>query len=233
MKYQGSKARYAKLMLPLILKDRQAGQWYVEPFAGGFNMIDKVTGPRIANDLNPYTTELFKALQKGWIPPENITELEYATIKAHPNQCPMHLVGFVAYGCSYSGKFWGGYARGNTEKGISRNYCRESRDNVSRQSKGLEGVLISCGSYSDLDIPNNSIVYCDPPYEGTTGYKVKFDHPSFWQWVRDQHQKGHKVYVSEYNAPKDFKCIWQKDVKSSLVTYDTYKTNTEKLFTLL
>ncbi len=47
MKYMGSKARYAKSILPIILASRQPDQWYVEPFVGGANVIDKVSGPRI------------------------------------------------------------------------------------------------------------------------------------------------------------------------------------------
>lgn len=35
MKYLGSKARIAKEILPIILKDRKVGQYYVEPFVGG------------------------------------------------------------------------------------------------------------------------------------------------------------------------------------------------------
>ena len=42
MVYMGSKNRIAKEILPIILKDRVKGQWYVEPFVGGCNMIDKV-----------------------------------------------------------------------------------------------------------------------------------------------------------------------------------------------
>ena len=38
MKYMGSKNRIAKYILPIILKDRKEGQWYVEPFVGGANM---------------------------------------------------------------------------------------------------------------------------------------------------------------------------------------------------
>ena len=34
----GSKARFAKDLLPIILKDRQPNQVYLEPFAGGMNM---------------------------------------------------------------------------------------------------------------------------------------------------------------------------------------------------
>ena len=54
----GSKNRYAKEILPIILKDRYDGQWYVEPFAGGFNVIDKVKGNRMANDSNYYVAGL-------------------------------------------------------------------------------------------------------------------------------------------------------------------------------
>lgn len=35
MKYMGSKSRIAKYILPIILKDRKDGQYYVEPFCGG------------------------------------------------------------------------------------------------------------------------------------------------------------------------------------------------------
>jgi DNA adenine methylase len=52
MKYMGSKAKFSKEILPIILKDRTAEQWYVEPFAGGMNMICEVGGKRIANDIS-------------------------------------------------------------------------------------------------------------------------------------------------------------------------------------
>ena len=42
MKYMGSKARFTKEILPIILKDRKPEQWYVEPFAGGMNVICEV-----------------------------------------------------------------------------------------------------------------------------------------------------------------------------------------------
>lgn len=50
MRYMGSKARIAKEILPLILADRKEGQYFVEPFCGGCNVTDKVSGNRIAND---------------------------------------------------------------------------------------------------------------------------------------------------------------------------------------
>ena len=58
MKYMGSKWRIAKHILPIILEGRKDGQYYVEPFCGGCNIIDKVPGNRIANDGNPYLIAL-------------------------------------------------------------------------------------------------------------------------------------------------------------------------------
>lgn len=123
----GSKNRHAKQLLSLILKDRKDDQWYVEPFVGGFNMIDKVEGKRIANDSNFYLIELYKAIQNGWEPPSEISENEYQDIRNKKENYPAYLVGFVGFGCSYSGKWFGGYARGKTSKGEPRNYCNESK----------------------------------------------------------------------------------------------------------
>jgi DNA adenine methylase len=44
MNYMGSKRRIAKHLLPFLLKDRKAGQYYVEPFVGGANMIGNGAG---------------------------------------------------------------------------------------------------------------------------------------------------------------------------------------------
>ena len=71
MKYMGSKARFAKDLLPIILKDRTPNQAYLEPFAGGMNMIDKVDGIRIANDQHQELMAMWQALiNENWNPPQ-------------------------------------------------------------------------------------------------------------------------------------------------------------------
>ena len=210
MKYMGSKNRHAKNLLPIILKNRKKEQWYVEPFVGGFNLIDKVEGNRIANDSNKYLISLFKSLQEGWVPPGIISNDEYLKIKNNKEDYPCNLVGFVGFGCSYSGKWFGGYARGKNKKGNDRNYCDESKRNVLKQVKNIKEVIIYNKNYYELEIPYNSIIYCDPPYQNTTKYNTDFDHKIFWGWVRNMSNKGHQVYVSEYNAPSDFICLYEK-----------------------
>lgn len=171
---------------------------------------------------------MFKAVQNGWSPPNSISEQEYKVIKENKNDFAPSLVGFVAIGCSYSGKWFGGYARGNDNKGNSRNYCLESKKNL--LSQNLDGIIFKNCNYWELDIPEKSILYLDPPYQGTTKYKDKFNHKDFWNWAENMAKNGHSVFVSEYNAPENWECIWSKEVFNSLTKQTSSKTGIEKLF---
>lgn len=85
--------------------------------------------------------------------------------------------------------------------------------------------------YRKLNIPECSVVYCDPPYEGTCGYGMEFDHEEFWDWCRTVASKGNKVFVSEYKAPCDFKCV--DEIKKRVrFAQQTAPLRTEKIFTL-
>ena len=208
----GSKARFAKHLLPIILKDRQPNQPYLEPFAGGMNMIDKVDGIRIANDQHQELMAMWQALiYENWDPPQSVTEDEYKRIKYNQDQYPKHLVGYVGFN-SFGGKWFAGYRR---DKQGKRDYWGEHYRNITKQVPNLDGVILSCKSYLELQISEQSIIYCDPPYASTTKYRDTFDHNQFWEWCREQSKAGHQVYVSEYNAPDDFECIWEKPSKTS------------------
>ena len=226
MKYMGSKNRIAKYLLPIILKDRKPNQWYVEPFVGGANMIDKVDGNRIGADINELLICALLNIRDDIlrIPKTNIefTENDY---KNRAWDFP-DFKGFAAFAYSFSGKFWGGWRRDGDGK---RDYVAESYRNAVKQSPKLQGVNFVWDTYNELEIPENSIIYCDPPYANTTKYKDDFDHAKFWQWCRDMSNKGHQVFISEYNAPDDFECLWQKEIQSGLNT-NTTKKGIEKLF---
>ena len=230
MVYMGSKNRIAKELIPIITKDLKPNQWYVEPFVGGANMIDKIEHPyKLGADNNKYLIALLEAVQNGQELPEHITKDEYIAVKTNKDNYPDWYVGFVGFVSSFRAKFFGGYSGYCiTKTGIQRNYIKERINNILKQN--LDGIKLVCSSYDALDIPANSIIYCDPPYNGTTKYKDSFDSDAFWQWCRDKAKEGHTVYVSEYNAPEDFKCIWEKQINSNLG--GTSKTATEKLFTI-
>lgn len=228
----GSKARVAADILSIILPNRRPNQVYVEPFVGGCNVIDKVVNPRIGNDSNCYLIAMWRALQCGWIPPIIDREV-YNSIRENKEAHPPELVGWVGVNCSYSGKWFGGFA-GKTPTKINtvRDYQAEAHSHTLKQVGKLRGVDFRCGNYFDLPIPPNSLVYCDPPYEDTTKYSVNFDHSRFWYWVREI-SRQHTVFVSEYTAPTDFECVWEKPVKSSLSANGKVggnKNSVERLF---
>lgn len=112
---------------------------------------------------------------------------------------------------------------------VGRDRIGESYRAAEKVRSQVQGVELLCSPYQELKIPNCSVIYCDPPYANTTKYKDDFDHETFWQWCRDKSNEGHQVFVSEYNAPEDFVCVWQKEIQSGLNT-NTTKKGIEKLF---
>ena len=226
MKYMGSKARIAKYILPIILKDRNEGQWYVEPFVGGANMIDKVNGNRIGSDVVPECISCLELIRGNLHSlPKDATEFNEERYKNRCVSSPW-LSPYVAFALSFGGKLWGGFRRDSIGK---RDYVAEAYNNSVKQSPLLSGVHLVCSTYEGLQIPNHSIIYCDPPYAGTTKYKDDFNHDEFWQWCREKCAEGHQVFISEYNAPDDFVCIWSKEIQSGLNT-NTTKKGVERLF---
>ena len=224
MQYMGSKNRIAKHLLPVMLEARGCMVW-VEPFVGGANMIDKVGGERIGNDSHKHLIALFNALQNGWVPPTKVSKEFYYDVKSNQNKYSDELIGFVGFLCSFGGKWWGGYAA--NKKGD--NYADRGSRVLTKQAKNFNGIVFRCGSYLEMDIPPNSLIYCDPPYEGTTKYKDGFNHTDFWQWCRGKAKEGHTVFVSEYSAPDDFVCVKEIQHKTILDKNSQYP-RIEKLF---
>lgn len=226
MKYMGSKNRIAKYILPIVLNGRTPDQWYVEPFVGGANMIDKVEGKRIGADKHKYLIALLTALQNGWRPKEKLTESQFRHVKENKHLYPDHYIGYVGFN-SFGASFFGGYRRDSIGK---RDYWQEHINNLNKQAPNLENIVFKNTEYQDLIIPPNSIIYCDPPYENTAKYSTgAFDNTAFWQWCRDKADEGHLVYISEYQAPDDFIELWEKPLTNSLNNTKAV----EKLFTYL
>lgn len=179
MKYMGSKNRVSKHILPIILRDRKEGQFYVEPFVGGANLIDKVSGNRIGSDLNNYLIDALVSIRDcvSDLPKGNteFTEEDYSVLRGSDTY--KHK-GYAGFAFSYGGKWLGGWCR---DKAGKRDYVAESYRNAVKQSPKLQGIILVNESYLSLQIPPNSLIYCDPPYAGTTGYMDSFDHKPFWE----------------------------------------------------
>ena len=231
MVYMGSKNRIAKYILPIMLAERKEGQYWVEPFVGGANMIDKVDGNRIGSDFNIWAIESLITIRDNLssIPKNNseFTEDDYNELKA---KAWTPLKGYASFVFSFGAKFMGGWARNKQ----GTDYVRNGYRNAVKQSPFLQGVDFRHSSYQDLDIPSNSIIYCDPPYANTTKYKDDFNHDEFWQWCRDMTKRGHTVFISEYNAPDDFEILYEYEINSTFhhSRKEKKKKGVEKLFRL-
>lgn len=204
MRYIGGKSKLAKEISGVILENTTGRENYYEPFVGGGAVLAKL-GPNFENihigDFHPDLVEMWKAvLLNGWNPPENITEDEYRELRIAETSA---LRGFVGFGGSFGGKWFGGFARGRTNKGEPRNYVAESARAISRIRDELAGKTptIYCQSYSDWSPGPGSVIYCDPPYADTQGYSTGgFDSEAFWAKM-DEWSEHSSVFVSEYTAP--------------------------------
>jgi len=192
-------------------------------------MIDKVECEnRIGIDYNEYLISMWNALQKGWEFPREITREEYHRIKNNMDSYPKELVATVGFCASYNAKWFEGYAGiVHIKDGRIRNYYDEAIRNIEKQLPSIKDVDFKYGSYDDFTF-KKALIYCDPPYEGTTKYKDDFDHCKYWAWVREQ-SKYNIVICSEYNAPEDFVCIYSKELTITL-NKSSRKKGIEKLF---
>lgn len=212
MQYFGGKAKVAKYIVPYLENVRKENQKYVEPFVGGANIISKMSGNREAYDFNEYLIEMYKGVQNGLDLPNYITEDNYKYIKDHKNENKA-LTGFVGFGCSFAGKWFGGYARGH---GGKLGYADTSKRSLLKKMNSMQDVKFEFADYKTLFF-NNCLIYCDPPYENTTKFTgtPNFNTEEFWNVMR-LWSKDNDVYISEYKAPDDFECVLEIPTKTDI-----------------
>lgn len=87
-----------------------------------------------------------------------------------------------------------------------RDYQKEAISNFNKTVRSLRdmpSLTLSSLPYTEMEIPENSVIYCDPPYDGTKQYKNGgFNHDRFWQWA-EMMSESNTVFVSEYSTRSD------------------------------
>lgn len=236
MQYVGSKRRIKKKIIPLLLAGDNRKKPFIDMFVGGANVIDSILAPvRIGNDIHTPLICMWQELQKGWKPPKFVSEQEYRRIK-YSKEEPLYLKAYVGFN-SFGSKYFAGYPRSKCT--TAEEYWLRHYRFIMRQVPLLKKVKFTNYSYNNFPfhkIKQKCVVYCDIPYKGTLDYgikgiskKIKFDHTAFYDWVRVSKEKyGHTFYISEYQAPADFTCIWEKEL--TVTMHSEYKKATERLF---
>ena len=89
----------------------------------------------------------------------------------------------------------------------------------------------SIGDYQDVEIEDNSVLYCDVPYENTNKYVGEgenFDYERFYDWCLKQTQP---LYISSYEMPEsDFKVVAEFARIDTMSATNNGKLVSEKLF---
>lgn len=255
MKYLGNKQRIVAEILPVMMPHMRGRNAFVDAFCGSCSVIENVPPSdsyvRIANDKQKYLISMWKSLVNGKKFPETITRDYYTKVReryrsnergdttSSPNDGYQDDdIGWTGFMGSYNGRFYdGGYSGHSVPTGTNgktRDYIGENIRNTMKQIPRLKDVIFQSGDYTQIKMPPRSLIYCDIPYRDTKQYETTkggFDYDRFYDWCRAMTRAGHKVFVSEYWMPEDFKCVWSKEITNSMHPTKT-KRAVEKLFTL-
>ena len=167
MRYQGGKSKIAKqlaeMMSNISSKRERESNCFVSLFCGSCaievrlsNNFNRV----ICNDNHYYLIELYKALQNGYVPPDYITPEEYQRVKENINSEPPEYVGFVGFGSSFGGKWFGGYGRSKKPNGELRWHSEESKRALLRDIEYLIDVEFICNDYRGVELPKRMRNIC-------------------------------------------------------------------------
>jgi DNA adenine methylase len=227
MAYVGGKSKCYEHIIRVLNDPKYNEMKYLEPFIGMAHILRRVTNKKkyIASDVNENLICLLKGVQTNEKTPF-ISKKKYQTLKQQTESTFEKSLAAFTY--SYNGKEFGGYTK--TDKNETRNYPEERIRyyQTLKENKTFMSTKLKNCAYNKHK-PQNYLIYCDPPYKDTTDYSTNFDHDLFWQTMRDWSKKN-TVFISEYQAPKDFRVVSKGEKFMSLSGSGSSNKRTEKLF---
>jgi site-specific DNA-adenine methylase len=211
MRYLGGKSRHAKAIAAVINPVRGARTLW-DPFCGGLASAAAFGGRLVCSDVRPGLIALYREVQRD---PHFLDEFErpglltrglFVAAKAADRSCPVATL--IRFGGAFGGDPAGGYSPRYPKAGKPgeyREWLGEAARSLRRQMRTLGAAHFRCLDFlacAPLRDDGHAVLYLDPPYPGTTGYGMAFDHDAFlararaWAAVTD-------VWVSGYAWPTD------------------------------
>jgi site-specific DNA-adenine methylase len=208
-KYGGKSAnghRIAKVLKQFMKKHKGKYKNYVEPFCGmwgvGKHLIKKLHKYGIKAYASDGCEDLILLLREirdgtfkdpGYITKQRWYQLKYSTI-------PSAERAVAGFGYSYMGVWFNGYL---ADAFHDPNYLYT---NLLSFAPLLEKVKMRYSDYHKAmrGIKGRSVIYCDPPYEGSAckfGSTYGIDHKAFKRRVKKWKQQGHAVFISSHEFP--------------------------------
>jgi DNA adenine methylase len=204
MQYLGGKSRIAKQIVAQI-QPHLRGRAVWDPFCGGLSVSAAFSGG-LATDVCAPLIHLYRAVQAGWVPPSHVTPEEHRAARDLPDTDPRKA--FAGFGCSFGGRWFGGYARPIPGKMDHAYSARGLLRDVPRvRSFGIVDFL------AEEPRPIPLAIYCDPPYAGTEEYSQAsgfnrgrfLDRLQGWSRFTD-------VWASEYDLPIG-QVVWETELR--------------------
>lgn len=234
MIYLGGKTRYVKYICPIIQNEIEKTKFntFIDVFVGGANIIKNIKSDvRIGIDNNKCIIALLKEIQDNGIKrfPKDITKDEFLYIRDNKDLFDDWYVGLASIARSYNGAgFNAGFATDNS----SRKYYEERVRMMAKEAMLFKNIEFIYHDYKFCLNYSNSVVYFDPPYRNKRKYDTSnnFNYEEFWEVVRKCKLNNNSVFVSELDAPNDYKLIWQGGSKKNFTSTKTLIK--ECLFTL-
>lgn len=211
VKYVGGKHIISKQLTDFIKSQVDPSKYeFYDLFCGSCGIVKNMTEFKkvIANDIE---TDLYLFWKDDFTLDFFPNEIEYKLYKQDP--IPSQRRCFYRFFMSYGGKSWGGYLERHCIY-KDRDFFREFKNSYNKIKPMLKDVEFHNKSYLDFDV-DGAVIYCDPPYENTQGYTTPFDIDEFWERMRYLSKKN-IVFVSSYEAPEDWICIWKKEKRMTL-----------------
>lgn len=232
MRYVGGKSRQAKLVREVVAERAGGRPNYLEPFVGGgsvFAVVAPLFTVAVGADVCPEVPCFWEAVRDGWVPPDTMSRETWEALRGSDDVTPLRA--WAAFAGSYKGLYFSSY--GAVSPG--RNYLAESQRATARKAAGLtgEGVVFAHAPYDVWSVDESWVVYCDPPYAGTTSYPGAggaFDHGAFWDVCADWSAAGALVLVHEYTAPDGWEPVLTTTRTATLSSQGGTQSRREILF---
>ena len=220
-----------KHLYALLRPYLEQGYHYGEPFLGMASVASYVASQGhkglTLSDASPFVHGFWDAMIFGQeIDWSLLTEENYHSLRAGNQRHNPEFVeryGYavacaLGFGCSFGeawlrSRYWGHRLQSGTT------LIHKTETTSRRKASFLKNAEVELYnlSYQDVPLRDKCLIYCDPPYRGTTcSYSAEpFDPKAFDQWCRERAREGHIVLVSEYTAPPDAEIIFTKPQKQT------------------
>lgn len=179
---------------------------YLEPFCGSLGTFKHLC-PHFtkcyAYDLNKDLILMWSAIKNGTFKNPKINEKKYYKLKYQTEHSADRA--FAGFGLSFNGAWFGSYTHEDSDKLYT---------NLMTYKDLIQNTIFKNVDYRRCDKQVSSgsyVIYCDPPYKNTShayNSNESFNSEEFWSVMKRWRDEYYNiVFVSEFSAPKGWKCI--------------------------